>query len=361
MRIAILAPVSWPVPPASYGPWEQVCANLVDGLVRLGHDVTLFAAPGSKTSATLVETVAHPFSLWPEQQLRREQCFDPGSGLLVGPPDFRVLEQSHIATCMEAARSGDFDVVHSHLHVHALVFSRLIPCPLVSTLHGSAWVRELHPVLQRYRDCPFVSISDAERGFKSDLNYVATVYNGIDVQRYTLCTDKDDYLLFSGRFAPEKGAAEAVQIALRAGMPLKMAGMIEGRHRPYYDQNIAPYVDGRNVQYVGLLTQADLAPLYQKARAVLCPIHWAEPFGLVGIEALACGTPMIGARAGALPEIVEHGRSGFLFENPAEAVEQVGRLQDINPADCRRRVEQRFSARVMAAGYERVYRGLRSR
>ncbi|MCZ6652466.1 MAG: glycosyltransferase family 4 protein [Planctomycetota bacterium] len=361
LKIAMLAPVSWPVPPESYGPWEQVCANICEELVRLGHKVTLFAAAGSHTSARLVATVPHPFSLWPEEELRRTQQFDPDTGLLVGPPDFRVLEQNHIATCMEWVTGGDFDIVHSHLHVHALVFSRLIDCPLVSTLHGSAWVRSMHGVLDRYKDMPFVSISNAERLFKPDLNYVATVYNGIDLSLYKFCADKDDYLLFSGRFAPEKGAADAVQIALRAGMPLKLAGMIEPVYQDYYDDQIKPHLDGRNVEYVGLLTQKELAPLYQKARAVLCPIHWAEPFGLVGVEALACGTPVLAAPKGALPEIVEHGRTGFLFDSIDQAVEQIPRITDIDPADCRRRVEQHFSAAAMTAGYIEVYEKLTQR
>ncbi len=358
LKIAILAPVSWPVPPDSYGPWEQVCANLCEGLVGMGHQVTLFAAAGSRTSARLVVTVPHPFSLWPAEQLGMEQQLDPVSGLLVGPPDFRALEQNHIATCMEWVRDGDFDVIHSHLHVHAIVFSRLVDCPLVTTLHGSAWVRSMHEILDRYKDAPFVSISDAERKFKPDLNYVATVYNGIDLNRYELGDRKEDYLLFSGRFAPEKGAGDAVQIALRAGMALKMAGLIEPRYQEYYDQQIKPHVDGKNVEYVGLLSQEELVPLYQRARALLCPIHWAEPFGLVGVEAMACGTPMLGAAKGALPEIIEEGRTGFLFESIDQAVEQVGRVSDLAPADCRRSVEARFSASVMAAGYEAVYRGL---
>ncbi len=361
LRIAMLAPVSWPVPPDSYGPWEQVCANLCEGLVRRGHKVTLFAAAGSKTSAQLVVTVPHPFSLWPKEELRRTQQFDPASGLLIGPPDFRTLEQNHVATCMECVRDGDFDVIHSHLHVHALVFSRLVNCPMVSTLHGSAWVRSGHTVLDRYRDMPFVSISDAERSFKPDLNYVATVYNGIDLSRYEYRADKQDYLLFSGRFAPEKGAADAVQIARRAGMPLKMAGMIEPAYRDYYEEQIKPHVDGSNVEYVGLLTQRELVPLYQSARAVLCPIHWAEPFGLVGVEALACGTPMLGARKGALPEIIEDGRTGYLFDSIDQAVEQARRVVELQPADCRRSAEQRFSAAVMASGYEAVYRTLGER
>lgn len=356
MRIAILAPASWPVPPAGYGPWEQVCSNIAEGLVKLGHDVTLFAAPGSQTAGRLVETVAHPFAMWPEAETSRTQEFDADSGLLVGPPNFRALEQQHIAMCMEAARDGAFDVVHSHLHVHAIVFSRMIQCPLVSTLHGSAWVESDHVVLDRYKDQPFVSISDAERGFKPDLNYVATVYNGIRTDLYEYCAEKEDYLLFSGRFAPEKGPAEAIQIALKAGIPLRMAGMIEGRYQGYFDEHIKPFLDDRNVTYVGLLSQEQLRPHYQKARALLCPIHWAEPFGLVGVESMASGTPMLGARKGAFCEIIRDGVNGFLFDDVDGAVAAVGKLDAIDSAECRRDVEDRFSADVMAAGYEAVYR-----
>ena len=356
LRVAMLAPVSWPVPPGGYGPWEQVAANVTEGLVKLGHDVTLFAAAGSKTSAKLVETVPHPFSLWPEEEANATQHFDAQSGLLLGPPDFRALEQRHIATCMEAARTGCFDVVHSHLHVHALVFSRLIPCPMVSTLHGSAWAKADHPILDEYRNQPFVSISDAERNFNPKLNYVATVYNGINLETFPFCEQKEDFLLFSGRIAPEKGTAEAVQIAKKAGIPLRIAGMIEPQYQDYFDQHIKPHLDDRNVQYVGLLSQKELAPLYQQARGVLCPILWSEPFGLVGIEAQACGTAMLGSRHGAFPELIVEGQSGFLFDSVDEAVEKVKRLDEIDPKNCRANVEARFSADVMAAGYERVYR-----
>ena len=358
LRIAILAPVSWPVPPEGYGPWEQVAANLTEELVRRGHEVTLFAASGSKTRAHLVATTPHPFSLWPEDETKARARLDPESGLLVGPPDFRALEQRHIAICMEAAGAGRFDLVHSHLHVHALVFSRLIPCPMVSTLHGAAWVQAHHPIFEHYRDQPYVSISNAERAFKPDLNYVATVYNGINLDTFPFCNDKEDYLLFAGRLSPEKGTAEAVQIALKCGIPLRMAGMIEPQYQDYYDQQIKPHVDGRNVTYLGLLSQRELAPHYQRAKGVLCPILWDEPFGLTGVEAQACGTPMIGTRRGAFPELIRNGETGFLIDDVQSGVEAVKRLDQIDPQTCRNNVEMRFSAAVMADGYEGVYRKL---
>ncbi len=358
LRIAILSPVSWPVPPEGYGPWEQVAGNLTEQLVKRGHEVTLFAAAGSKTAGKLVETVPHPFSLWPEQETKDHARLDPDTGLLTGPPNFRALEQQHIAICMEAARDGCFDVVHSHLHIHAVIFSRLIDCPMVSTLHGAAWATANHPVFDRYRDQPYVSISNAERAFKPDLNYVATVYNGINIDAFPLCEEKEDYLLFAGRLSPEKGTAEAIEIALKAGMPLRLAGMIESQYRDYYDQRIKPHVDGRNITYLGLLSQRELAPHYQHARALICPILWDEPFGLTCVEAQACGTPMIGSRRGAFPELIQSGETGFLFDTMNEAVEAVKHLDRINPNTCRTNVKTRFSAPVMAEGYEAVYRRL---
>ena len=356
LRIAMLAPISWPVPPDGYGPWEKVVWNLTEELVHRGHAVTLFAAAGSQTSAQLVETVPHPLSHWPEDELGTPQQFDLPSGLLVGPPDFRVLEQLHIATCMEAARSGGFDVVHSHLHVHALVFSRLIPCPLVSSLHGAAWVKALHGVFDRYRDQPFVSLSQAERQLKPDLNYVGTVHNGISLAQFPLCTQKDDYLLFAGRLSPEKGPDRAIEIARLAGRPLRLAGLIEPQHQAFYDDKVKPHLDDANVTYLGCLSQTELAKQYQRAAAVLFPISWCEPCSWVGIEAQASGTPIIGTRYGYLPELVREGETGFLVDTLQEAAAAVEQVGEIDPQACRANVQARFSAEVMAAGYEQVYR-----
>ncbi len=209
-----------------------------------------------------------------------------------------------------------------------------------------------------YPEQPFVSLSDAERQLKPDLNYVATVYNGIRLDAFPLCTEKEDYLLFAGRLAPEKGAAEAVQIAKRAGMPLRIAGMIEPQHQAYFDEQIKPHLDNRNVAYLGLLSQRELAPQYQRAASVLFPISWCEPCSMVGIEAQCSGTPIIGTRYGYLPELIKHGETGFLVDSVEEAAEAVQRLAQIAPRACRVNVETRFSSSVMAAGYERVYRKL---
>jgi len=355
MRVGMLAPISWALPPEGYGPWELVAYNLVEELVKLGHDVTVFAAAGSKVSAKVVETCPHALSLWPEPERSRPQAHDPKTGLLEGPPDARVLEQLHISQCMERAAGGDFDVVHSHLHVHALMFARLIRCPLVSTLHGSAWVRSAHPALLAFREMPFVSLSDAERQFLPELNYVATVHNGIRLEHFPFEPDKDDYLLFAGRLSPEKGPGVAVEIARRTGRRLLLAGMIEPQYQDYYDTMVKPYIDGKQIEYLGLLSQAELAPYYRKAAAVLFPINWAEPFGLVAVEAQASGTALIATRFGALPEIIREGETGFVVDSVEEAVAAVDKLETISPAACRLNAESRFSAAHMAKGYEGVY------
>jgi glycosyltransferase involved in cell wall biosynthesis len=358
MHIAMLAPISWPIPPGGYGPWEQVACNMTEGLVALGHEVTLFAAGGSSSSGDVVETVPFSLNTWPEEECKRPTAYDPATGLLEGPPDGRVLEQLHIATCMERAADGEFDLVHSHLHVHALPFSRLIKCPLVSTLHGAAWPRAHHPAFLKYKDNPFVSLSLAERTLLPELNYVGNVYNGIDLDMFPFEPDKDDYLLFAGRFAPEKGPAEAIDVARKSGRRLLMAGMVEPQHQEYFDIKIRPYIDGKNVENLGLLTQEQLAPIYRKAAAVLFIINWCEPCSMVGIETQASGTPLIGTRYGYLPEIINDGETGFLVDSVDDAVDAVGRLNDIEPVACRRNVETRFSVPVMAKGYEAVYRSL---
>lgn len=355
LRIAMLAPVSWPLPPKGYGPWEKVVYNLTEELVSNGHKVTLFAAAGSRTSAQLVETVPHPFETWPEEERNSTARLDPTSGLLIGPPDFRAMEQQHIATCMEAVRFGTFDVVHSHLHVHALVFSRLIPSPLVSTLHGAAWVRALHPVFDRYFDQPYVALSEAEKKLKPELNYVATVHNGVRLDEFPFHAKKEDYLLFAGRLSPEKGADRAIEIARKADRPLRIAGMIEPRYQPYFDETIAPFLRNPRITYLGCLSQKELSRQYQQAAAVLFPISWCEPCSWVGIEAQASGTPIIGTRYGYLPELVREGKTGFLVDGVDEAVAAVARLDEIDPRACRTNVEERFSVETMAKGYESVF------
>ena len=337
LRIAMLAPIAHAFPPPGYGPWEQVAYDLVEGLVELGHDVTVFAAGGGRSSGRLVATVPEPLA---------ESRLDP-----------RLAEEHHIYQTMEAVVDGGFDILHSHLHVHALGFSRFLPCPMVSTLHGSAWNQAHHSLLALYKDQPFVSISNAERQFLPELNYVATVLNGIDIDAFPLREKKDDFLLFAGRIAPEKAPDLAIEVARRANRRLILAGLIEAKHRSYFDHEIEPRL-GDGVEYLGASTRPELAELLGKASALLMPLRWAEPFGLVVVEAFATGTPVVAWREGAMEELVLDGVTGFLVAGVEEAGGAIERLPDLDPVMIRSSACNRFSRSAMAAGYARVYERL---
>ena len=358
LRIGMLAPISWPMPPKSYGPWEQVAYNLSEELVERGHEVTVFAAGGSRVSGKLVVTCPHPLDMWPEPEKSKPRALNPQTGFLEGPPDGVLYEEMHIAECLKMTAAGAFDIVHNHLHAHTLQFADLVDTPLLTTLHGVAWNKANHPALLARRHYPFVSLSNKERDFLPELNYVATVPNGIVVENFPLVADKDDYLLFAGRLAPEKGPAEAVELARRTQRRLILAGMIEPQYRDYYQEKIAPFVDGKQIRYEGLMTQKQLAPLYQRAAAVLFLLKWDEPFGLVAAEAQAAGTAILAFPRGSMPEIVQDGKTGFLVGDMAQACEAVERLRDIDPLACRKNAEENFSAAVMTDKYETIYYSL---
>lgn len=335
-RIGMVAPISHAYPPSGYGPWERVAHDLTEQLVVMGHEVTLFAAAGSVTTARLIETIVAPL--------------DSGGG------DPRLEEERHLSIAMEAARSGAFDVIHSHLHVHGLIFSRLISIPILTTLHGVAWDPATHPLLLQYAEMPFVSLSDSERRFLPELNYVATIPNGIRTQEIPV-GDGGGYLAFAGRMAPEKAPDLAIATAHAAGLPLRLAGIVEDRHRDFFEENVLAACTG-DVEYLGPLGREDLWRLLGNAHALVMPLRWHEPFGLVAVESLATGTPVIGWRMGALPEIIDDGVSGFLVGDVAEAVRSVGLVGDLDRAACRAMAETRFSDSEMAAGYSKVYQRL---
>lgn len=337
IRIGMVAPISHSYPPSGYGPWERVAHDLTEQLVAMGHDVTLFAAAGSATSARLVETIIAPL--------------DSGSA------DPRLEEERHLSIAMEAARSGAFDVVHSHLHVHGLIFSRLISTPILTTLHGVAWDPATHPLLLQYAEMPFVSLSNSERGFLPELNYVATIPNGVRTQEIPVGGGGGGYLVFVGRMAPEKAPDLAIATARAAGLPLRLAGVVEDRHRDFFEAKVIAACSS-DVEYLGPLSRNDLWRLLGDAHALVMPLRWNEPFGLVAVESLATGTPVVAWRMGALPEIIDDGVSGFLVGDVAEAVGSVELVGDLDRATCRTVAETRFSDSVMAYGYAEVYQRL---
>lgn len=331
MRIAMLSPIAWRTPPRHYGPWERVTSLLTEELVRAGHDVTLFATADSQTAGRLAAVCP--------------RGYEEDASI-----DAKVWESLHIAHCFENA--AGFDIIHNNFDFPPLTYSRLVDIPVLTTIHGFSSPRIL-PVYKKYNDsCHYVSISDADRS--PELSYVATVHHGIDIERFAFNDTPGDYLLFFGRIHHDKGAREAVEIARRAGLRLIMAGIVQDRS--YFERYVAPALDGGAVEYVGSVGPDRRQELLGNARALLHPINFAEPFGLSVVESMACGTPVIAVRKGSMPEIVTDGRDGFLVESVDEAVEAVGRIDELSRAACRETVEQRFTSEIMAAKYAEVYR-----
>lgn len=334
MRVAMLAPIAWRVPPRHYGPWELVVSRLTEGLVARGVDVTLFATADSVTSAALEAVVARPYEEDPEA-------------------DAKVAECLHIAAAFE--RADEFDVLHNHFDFLPLTYSRLVSTPVVSTIHGFSSER-IVPVYRRYDDrVAYVAISEADR--HPDLTYAATVHHGIAVEEVPLGTGSSDgTLVFLGRIHPDKGTAEAIEVARRAGRPLVIAGIVQDQ--AYFEAQVRPHVDGDRVRFLGPVGPAERDEVLGAADALLHLVSFAEPFGLSMVEAMACGTPVIATPLGAVPEVVADGRTGFVVGDVDAAVVAVGRLAELDRADCRAHVQQHFSVDRMVDGYLEVYERL---
>lgn len=330
MRIAILGPIAWRHPPRQYGAWESVASNLTEGLVARGYDVTLFATADSITRARLAAVAPRPYE--------EDRTLDP-----------KVWECQHIAACME--RAGEFDLIHNHYDFLPLTYSRLIGTPLVTTIHGFS-SEQVRLVYRRYAELAYVSISNADRD--PELPYVATVYNGIQLNDFSFDAVGGDDLVFLGRFHPEKGPHLAIEVARRAGRRLIMAGIMQDQ--AYWDTAIAPQIDGEQIRYIGPVGPPERAELLRSAAAVLHLVTQPERFGLVMAEALACGTPVIGMDLGSVREVITSGRTGFVVASVDQAVEAVHNLGMIDRAVCRQEVEQRFSVEQMVDGYVQVYR-----
>lgn len=330
MRIAMLAPISWRVPPRHYGPWERVVSLLTEGLVERGVDVTLFATADSVTRAKLVGVCPRPYS--------EDHAIDA-----------KVWECLHISEVFE--RAGEFDLIHNHFDFLPLSYSGLVRTPVLTTIHGFSSERII-PVYEKYNGKTYyVSISDADR--QARLDYVATVHHGIPPEEFTLRRERGDYLLFFGRIHPDKGAAEAIEVAHRTRRRLVIAGIIQDQD--YFRREVKPWLDGDRVRYVGSVGPEERDELLGRADALLHLINFNEPFGLSMIEAMACGTPVIARGRGSVPEIIRHGETGFIVQSVDEAVEAVSRLGEINRAHTRRHIEENFSRTRMVERYIRVY------
>jgi len=333
LRIAMLAPIAWRVPPRAYGPWERVVAILTEGLVARGVDVTLFATADSLTSARLAAVAPRPYAEEP-------------------PLDAKVWECLHIAHAFE--RAAEFDLLHNHFDFLPLSYSGLIRTPVLTTIHGFSSDRIL-PAYERYNATThYVAISDADR--HPHLAYAATIYHGIPLEEFTFRREPDDYLLFFGRIHPDKGAAAAIEVARRAGRRLLLAGIVHDE--AYFARAIAPRLDGDRVAFLGMADPARRDALLGGASALLHLIDFDEPFGLSMIEAMACGTPVIAYRRGAIPEVVDEGETGYIVGDIEEAVAAVPRAAALDRARIRRRAEERFSQGRMVEDYLRVYEAI---
>lgn len=330
MRVAMLAPIAWRTPPRAYGPWELVTSLLTEALVKRGVDVTLFATLDSLTTATLDGVVP--------------AAYEEDSSI-----DAKVWEYRHLAHLFEQA--DHFDIIHNQADFPAHAFANLTATPIVTTIHGFSSDRIL-PMYAPYQNrVHYVAISEADR--HPDLRYAATIHHGIDLDAFPFDPQGSDDLLFFGRIHPDKGAAEAIAAARQANRHLHIYGLVQDH--AYHETYVRPADDGVSVSFHGLVGGAERLRALGSARALLHLINFDEPFGLSVIEAMACGTPVIAARRGAMPELIDHGVTGFLVDTPAQAVEAVARIGDIDRAAVRDSIARRFSIDRMADAYLALY------
>jgi glycosyltransferase involved in cell wall biosynthesis len=336
MRIALVAPVALPVPPPDYGGTERVVASLAVALQRRGHTVKVFAAAGSDPDLPLATAVTPPV---PERARQ----------------DYASAETRHVRQALQA--SGWFDIIHDHTKQRGLQLGHEAAIPVVSTLHNPITpAREA--AYRRSPDHPWVAISHAQARQYARLKLAGVVHHGLDLDAYPASDVKDDYLLVLGRIAPDKGVHLAIDVARQARRPLVIAGPVAAGSEAYYREHVAPAIDGRQVRHVGPVGGRQKLDLIRRAAALLFPITWEEPFGLVVIEAMACGTPVLALRRGAVTEIMTDRRAGLAVDWPQDLVEALPEVLACAPADCREHVRRHFSLEGMARAYEAVYRSL---
>ena len=330
MKVAVLAPVTWRTPPRNYGPWEQVASVLTEQLVKNGLNVTLFATGDSVTQARLQSVCQKPLGEYPD--------------------DAKVWECLHISHLME--RASEFDVIHNHFDFLPLTYSRLIKTPIITTIHGFS-SEQIIPVYKKYNEhAYYVSISNSDR--HADLQYLDTVYNGVDEGQFGFGQGEGNYLLYFGRIHPHKGAHEAIQIALQSNKMLILCGLIQDE--TYFTEKVVPYLNDSSIIYKGNVGPAQRDQLLGNALALLHPISFEEPFGLSVVEAMMCGTPVIAFDRGSMKEIIVDKKTGFLVRNITAAVAAVGNIKSISRLGCRMHAITNFSSHVMACHYIELYK-----
>lgn len=329
MRIAILSPVAWRTPPRHYGPWEQIASNIAEGLVKKGFDVTLFATKDSITRGKLDAVIQ--------------------KGYEESDQDAKVAECLHISHLME--NSDRFDIIHNNFDFLPITYSKLIKTPVVTTIHGFS-SQQIIPVYKKYNGhCHYVSISNADRS--PQLDYIATVYNGIQTELFSFTETSSDDLLYFGRIHHDKGTAEAIEIAKKAKRRLLIAGLIQDKN--YFDEKILPQIDNDQIIYLGSAGPEKRNELLGSSYALLHPINFNEPFGLSVAEAMLCGTPVIAFNKGSMPELIDDKKTGFLVSSVDEAATAVGQIPSLKRIDCHNHVIEKFSQEKMVNDYVEVY------
>ena len=336
MRIAILSSIAWRTPPRMYGPWEQVASTIAEGLMQKGLDVTLFATGDSITNSKLESVCERPYA--------EDSGADP-----------KVWECLHISHLMEQA--GRFDIIHNNFDFLPLTYSRLIDTPMITTIHGFS-SPEIIPVYKKYNgSVAYISISNADR--HPGLNYLRTIYHGIDQEEFTFRNEKAGYLLYFGRIHPDKGTHTAIEIARRSGLPIKIAGLIQDKD--YFETQVKPNIDGDQVIYLGNADPALRNELLGGAIALLHPVNFEEPFGLSVVEAMMCGTPVVAFARGSMQELIINGITGYLVSTVADAVSAVSKIKQIDPHACREHATRNFGRERMIneyiSAYEKVLKG----
>lgn len=331
MKVAILSSIAWRTPPRKYGPWEQVASNIAEGLVAKGIDVTLFATGDSITKGKLESVCDHPYA--------ENNSVDP-----------KVWECLHISNLMEIA--DQFDIIHNNFDFLPLTYSHLIDTPMITTIHGFS-SPQIIPVYKKYnKSGAYVSISNSDR--HPELDYLQTIYHGIDPADFTFSDKRENYLLYFGRIHPDKGTHAAIEIAHKSGYPLKMAGLIQDEH--YFNTQIKPHIDNHQVEYLGNVGREKGNELLANAIALLHPIYFNEPFGLSVVEAMMCGTPVIALNRGSMPELIIDGKTGFLVEDVDDALIALKKINQIIPSACREHACANFSIQKMTDEYINAYK-----
>ena len=333
MRIAMLSPIAWRTPPRKYGPWESVASLLTEGLIQNGIDVTLFATGDSITKGTLSSVC--------------KKGYEEDKSINV-----KATESLHISSLFE--QGDEFDLIHNHFDYLPLTYSKMTTTPVLTTIHGFS-SPSIIPVYEKYNNsCHYISISNADRA--DSLDYLATVYNGIQCDQFPFQNKAQQYLLFLGRIHNDKGTREAIEIAKSVNIKLIIAGPVQGKE--YFSKYVEPHLNQQHVEFVGMVGPEQRNTLLGNALALLHPIQFDEPFGLTVVESMACGTPVIAFNRGSMPELIEDGLNGFLVDDVAGAAEAVGQLNQINRYACRKHVESNFSAELMVQGYLSAYQQL---